>query len=192
MTGLRERTRRAVTMQLADVAMELFSSRGFDETTVEDIAKAAGISKRSFFRYFPTKEDVVFEGVHALGDDIVEELEARPEGEGPWEALHVVLRDWSQEITDERHRLIASTPALRARFHETRDGIRRQFAEIVRRRFGLDAFTAELVTACAAAALDSASHEWHRLGGRTDRTELVDRAFNLARPACCPPPAPGT
>ncbi|MEV4799478.1 TetR family transcriptional regulator [Nonomuraea sp. NPDC049421] len=188
MTGLRERTRRAVTMQLADVAMELFTSRGFDETTVEDIAQAAGISKRSFFRYFPTKEDVVFEGVRALGDDIVEELSGQPSDLGPWEALHAVLRDWSQEITDERHRLIASTPALRARFHQTRDDIRRQFADVVQRKFGLDVLAAELVTACAAAALDSASREWHRLGGKTERAELVDRAFALARPACCPAP----
>ncbi|MEU7003192.1 TetR family transcriptional regulator [Nonomuraea sp. NPDC046570] len=197
MTGLRERTRRAVRSQLAEVAMKLFIERGFDETTVDDIAGAAGISKRSFFRYFPAKEDVVFEGVQALGDDIAEEFRNRPATEGPWESLHAVLREWNQEIEDERRalerqRLIETTPVLRARFHHKRDEIRRQLADAVRTRSGLDAFAAELITACAAAALDCASDEWFRLGAKTDRAELIDRAFGLARPACCPPAEPSS
>jgi AcrR family transcriptional regulator len=185
-TGLRERTRLAVKEQLADLAMALFLERGFEQTTVDDIARAAGISKRSFFRYFPAKEDVVFEGVRVLGADVVTALENRPADEGPWESLRAVLRDWNQEIEVERRRLIETTPALRARLHHQRDEIRRDCTAVVQARSGLTPFTAELITACAAAAFDSAADEWYRRGGEADRSALVEEAFDLARPACCP------
>ncbi|KPC90357.1 TetR family transcriptional regulator, partial [Streptomyces sp. NRRL F-6602] len=58
--GLRMKTRRAVTEALADTALDLFDRAGFDQVTVADIVAAAGISQRSFFRYFSSKEDVVF------------------------------------------------------------------------------------------------------------------------------------
>ena len=66
--GLRERTRRAVHREIAEAGMALFLDQGFEETTVDQIAEAAGISRRSFFRYFATKEDVV------LGD-MIEQLD---------------------------------------------------------------------------------------------------------------------
>ena len=57
--GLRDRTRLAVRDQIARAATALFVSQGFDRTTIDEVAAAAGLSRRSFFRYFETKEDVV-------------------------------------------------------------------------------------------------------------------------------------
>src|SRR5690349_22549617 len=94
--GLRERTRRAVRAELANVALRLFAERGYEKTTVDDIARAAGLTKRSFFRYFPSKEDAAFSQVDVLGETVVEEIRSRPADEPPWTCLHQVLRRWDQ------------------------------------------------------------------------------------------------
>ncbi|GAA4971593.1 AcrR family transcriptional regulator [Nonomuraea thailandensis] len=187
MAGLRERARRAVQAELATVALELFTERGFDEVTVDDIARAAGVSKRSFFRYFPAKEDAVFGGVQVMGDDIAEQLAARPADERPWDSLHAVLREWVARIDAESRatlRLIERTPSLRARFQHKREEARSRIAEALAARTGLDPFTADLLTAAAGAAVDCASREWLRTGSDGDRMLLVDTAFTRLRPSC--------
>jgi AcrR family transcriptional regulator len=67
--------------------MALFLSRGFAETTVEDIAKSAGISRRSYFRYFASKEAALAEGLAAVGGEIASALDDRPQTESAWLAL---------------------------------------------------------------------------------------------------------
>ncbi|WP_323373700.1 TetR family transcriptional regulator [Plantactinospora alkalitolerans] len=188
--GLRERTRRAVRAELSALALAMFAERGFDQTTVDEIARAGGLTKRSFFRYFPAKEDVVFGGVDVLGEQVVEEIRARPAGEDPWQCLHQVLRRWEERIHgSERelaaHRLIESTPSLRARRHEKREQWRTRVSAALQDRAGatLDTFTADLLTNAASAALDTVSREWLRSGGTADRAALTDRAFALLRPA---------
>jgi AcrR family transcriptional regulator len=187
---LRDRTRRAVRAELARAAVALFAERGFDETTVEDIARAVGMTKRSFFRYFATKEDAVFAGTEVLVEQVVEDLEARPADEGPWDCLHQVLRRWQErihssgaELTGER--LIESTPVLRARLHQKRELWRHAAREVLVRRSGsrLDDFAADLLTNAAVAVLDSVAREWVRTDGRADRAELLDRGFAVLRPS---------
>lgn len=73
--------------------------------------------------------------------------------------------------------LIESTPSLRARLHQKRDALRGRVAEALAERDGLDAFTADVLTAAAAAALDAAIRAWAGSGGTADRGGLVDRAF---------------
>lgn len=188
MTGLRERTRRAVRAELAGVALRRFAERGFDATTVDEIAAEAGLTKRSFFRYFPAKEDVVFLRVDVTGEQVVAAVLARPVGEHPWETLRVVLREWEQEIHESTEalaalRLIEVTPSLRSRLHEKRAQWRQSVSDALRTRSDLDPFTADLLTNAASAALDTVSGEWHRTGTAADRAALVDRAFALLRPA---------
>lgn len=186
---LRDRTRRAVRSEIAEAAVALFAERGFDETTVEDIARAVGMTKRSFFRYFPTKEDAVFAGAEVLVEQVVADLEARPAGEDPWDCLHHVLRRWQERIHASGaelagQRLIESTPALRARMHQKRELWRRTTRDVLVARSGgaLDDFTADLLTNAATAVLDSVGQEWVRTDGRADRAELLDRGFAAMRP----------
>ncbi|WP_188132574.1 TetR family transcriptional regulator [Streptomyces boluensis] len=182
--GLRERTRRAVRAELAEVAIGLFARRGFDETTVEDIAQAAGMTKRSFFRYFPTKEDVVFDGVDLTGEKVVADIAARPADEDPWDSLRHVLRAWQEEIhASERVldtlRLIEATPALVGRLHQRRAEWRRRVSDALQGRPGadIDPYTADLLTNAATAVLDAVSSQWMRSDGHANRPALLDRGF---------------
>ncbi len=190
--GLRDRTRRAVRAELATIALRMFAERGYEQTTVDDVARAAGLTKRSFFRYFPSKEDAAFVHVDLHGDAVIAEIRARPADEPPWTCLHQVLRHWDQatfaaDVASEQelagYRLIESTPALRARLRERREQWRHNVSAALRERPGtrLDRFTADLLTSAAAAILESVSAEWRRTGGTADRTALLDRAFTLLR-----------
>lgn len=183
--GLRERARRAVRAEIAEVAAELFTRQGFENTTVDEIAQAAGMTKRSFFRYFPAKEDVVFDRVDLTGESVVAEIAARPASESPWECLHHVLLTWQESIHASEEvlatlRLIEATPALTGRLHHRRTEWRRRVGEALRNRpdSDLDAYTADLLTNAATAVLDAVSSEWARSGGKKDRRALLDQGFN--------------
>ncbi|MFI5720837.1 TetR family transcriptional regulator [Nocardia sp. NPDC051750] len=186
--GLRERTRRAVRAELTEVAIGLFARQGFEATTVEEIARAAGMTKRSFFRYFPTKEEAVFGGIDLTGEQVIADLAARPAGEDPWDSLHFVLRNWQDEIHASEQmlavlRLVEVTPALGGRLHQRRAEWRQRVSDAVRQLPGaeIDSFTADLLTNTAVAVLDAVSGEWLRSGGTADRAALLDRGFALAR-----------
>ncbi|WP_433477324.1 TetR family transcriptional regulator [Spirillospora sp. CA-142024] len=188
-TGLRARTRRAVRAELAELALGMFIERGYERTTVEGIATAAGLSRSSFFRYFPTKEDVLFGDVDDLAEQIADDIRARPGDEDAWSCLHVVLRDWEGRIHAAQRdltglRLIETTPSLRARLHTKRDELRARVAAALLERRGasLDAFTADLLTAAAGAALDAVAREWLHSEGTIDRAALIDQAFTQLSP----------
>jgi len=80
---LRDAKRRVVAEALWFAAIELFGSRGYATTTVEDIAARAGASRRTFFRYFSTKEEIVMFGLDAYGDLIVQAIQAAPPADSP-------------------------------------------------------------------------------------------------------------
>jgi AcrR family transcriptional regulator len=94
--GLRERKKRATHEAIAAAAMELFSERGFDSVTVAEVAAAADVSEKTVFNYFPTKEELVFQGGAARREELVEAVRRRPAG------VSVVqpFRDWTMEHLD--------------------------------------------------------------------------------------------
>ncbi|MEV5516061.1 TetR family transcriptional regulator [Streptomyces flaveolus] len=122
--GLRMKTRQAVTEALADTALELFDSMGFDQVTVADIVAAAGISQRSFFRYFSSKEDVVFGNRIPTAEEVREELLGHLEGNPAWDALRDTFRTAADQMDADpgrwkrATRVICHTPGLRARYLE--------------------------------------------------------------------------
>lgn len=123
---IRERTRRLAQTELTSVAQELFLEHGYEATTVDQIAAAAGMSRRTFFRYFPTKDDLVIGKYDLFGDRLAEALDARPDGEPVWESLRRVFDvalDYVQDPhqrarNDAMERIVRSTPQLNARYLE--------------------------------------------------------------------------
>lgn len=89
--SLRQRTRDRMRQEVVTIALRLFAERGFDAVTTTDIAAAAGISPRSFFRYFPTKEDVVLSGLRGSAERVRDALAARPGDEPVWESLRLAF-----------------------------------------------------------------------------------------------------
>lgn len=88
----RELARRAIRREIAEAAERLFLERGYERTTVDEIAAAVDISSRTFFRYFATKDEVLFLQFDELTEGLVATVDERPADEPPWETLHRVLR----------------------------------------------------------------------------------------------------
>src|SRR3954464_3685199 len=87
--------------RLQEAALELYGERGFDQTTVVEIAERAGLTKRTFFRYFTDKREVLFWGADALEELIVTAVAAAPESTTPLEAVAKAL-DTAAEMFEER------------------------------------------------------------------------------------------
>jgi AcrR family transcriptional regulator len=190
-----ERKRQLVSSELSEAALQLLASKGFDAVTVDEIAVTAGVSKRTFFRYFASKEDVVVQFLTDLGAGMHAELAARPARERPSVALrHTIAVPVAAcaDRTDHADRalrvvqLIMGTPALRARFLERRAQWRDDLAAELARRLGLDPsidLYPQLAADMALAALDTVLQRWSSSGAAADPDDLTDRAFAVIAPA---------
>ncbi|PWR18806.1 TetR/AcrR family transcriptional regulator [Zavarzinia compransoris] len=119
--GRRERKRQETRARILTAARALFLAKGFDGTTVDEIAERADISKRSFFDYFPSKEDVVTAWQDGFGDLLVARIAARPPGEPLARTAHAAMsaaiRDSASPEGIDLDALVRDTPSLRARMH---------------------------------------------------------------------------
>jgi AcrR family transcriptional regulator len=103
--GLRERKRAHSRATTVDVAMQLFAERGYDAVTVADICAAADIAPRTFFRYFPSKDDVLAEPAREMAARLSAALAAAPAELGDAEALTLALRQLGEHVVTHRTRL---------------------------------------------------------------------------------------
>ncbi|MEV3991960.1 TetR family transcriptional regulator [Streptomyces sp. NPDC049837] len=189
---LAERKRQLVSNELTEAALQLLALKGFDGVTIDEIATSAGVSKRTFFRYFASKEDVVVQFLAGMGADIHAELAARPAGEPPSVALRHAVRVPVAACGDHAERalrvvrLILRTPALLARFLERQAQWRDDLAAELARRLGLDPATdlyPRLAAGMALSAFDAVLHRWSDSDGAEDPAGLTDRAFAVIAPA---------
>jgi AcrR family transcriptional regulator len=117
--GLRQRKKQRTRDTIIDVALRLFDSQGYDETTVVQIAEEAEIAPSTFFTYFPTKEEVVFERYDAFALQFDEYIDNRPGNQSTIEAFDELIRPLIVEFQDVselgvlRYRVIESHPELR-------------------------------------------------------------------------------
>src|SRR6476620_11853768 len=102
--GLRERKKLRTREAIATVALDLFAERGYQQTTVAEIAEAAEVSKATLFAYFPSKEEIVFSETAPLREDLLRELRERPSGLSALETLRAFAAA-HLSVPDERQRL---------------------------------------------------------------------------------------
>ncbi len=188
----RERKKAATKHAIQDHALRLFVEKGYDATTVEEIAAAAGVSHMTFFRHFPRKEEVVeYDEYDPLLEDLIAE---RPPHEAPITALHNAIRVGLEQVlaTDReallvRTRLILNNPVLRSRNLIAQDTTRDLFARALSRRAGLDEpdLTATVQASAALGAMAPALVAWAD-GGEEDLIELVDNAFTALESGVSP------
>jgi AcrR family transcriptional regulator len=173
---------------LVEAAVKLFAERGFDGTTVEDIAEAANVSPRTFFRYFATKEEVLFHRKDLELASLEAALAARPAVETPLEAVRGCVVEYMGCFQDEeefhlyRFMLANENPIVEAyglRLHQ--DWIR-SITKAIARRMGVNPredLRPGMLAGCAIIAMRESLGVWARSRGQRDIRKLAAEAFDL-------------
>jgi len=183
--GLRERKKAKTRAAIQTHALRLIAEQGYEATTVEQIAEAAEISPSTFFRYFPTKEDVVVED--GYDPMIFAAFEAAGPSDRPLTRLRTAVREVLSVIGDEeaqileRTQLIFAVPALRARTMQNMLSTIDLLAETLARASGLPAddrrvriFTGAIVGAWVAVLV-----RWAEGDGQERLAEILDEALAI-------------
>ena len=199
----RERKKLETRRALERAALRLFAEQGYEQTTVEEIAEAADVAVRTFFRYFSSKQDVLF------GDVVTDrvsrlraELARRPEDERPLDSIRTVMNLLDFSGPDEEEQVLARMdlmrhqPSMVTRYLEIINAMRLVVVEFVAARTGLDPrrdmYPLLLAGACAA-SWETSLNLWAESGGRESLRALRNEAFDVltaALPAPPPPPPP--
>jgi AcrR family transcriptional regulator len=186
--GLRERKKLRTRRAIAGAALRLFDQRGYEETTISDIAAAAEVSPRTFFSYFPSKDDVVFAEMDERLADVRAGLAERPDGETPLGTFRRVTEALLRAISAEdgeygaiQVRLIRERPSLQAmalkRLSDAEDGFVAVLREIAPE---VDDVTAVTVIGVAFGGLRAAIMYCRAQGYGPDRTrEAAERALAI-------------
>ncbi|HEY3722952.1 MAG TPA: TetR family transcriptional regulator [Acidimicrobiia bacterium] len=185
--GLRARKKEKTRHALETAALELFAEKGFDGTTVDEIAEACDVSPRTFFRYYGSKEDVLFVDGDERLEALLAELANRPADEQPVRSVQAAFLATTDEYAQDRERLV-----LRSRAYDSSSGLRSHKFE--RQRSWEEAVTAalkerdrlaggttpdlqlRLVAGAAMACLHAAMYQWLESGG--DLQALVSDGFD--------------
>ena len=189
-----ERKRRAIRGELSEVALRLLTDRDFDSLTIDQIASAAGISRRTFFRYFTSKEDMVFAFLDQWAVRLAADIVARPADEDPVAAVQNSFRQLTAAYDDralELVRLVRETPLLREQEKINREHLRIAVVNALATRLGVNPendMRPQILATIAFAPLDAAMFAW--FGRRSDEEvgKLLDEAlatFVQERDAMC-------
>ena len=187
-SGLRERKKLATRIALHRAALQLVAERGLEHVSVDDIAARADVSPRTFFNYFPAKDDAVL----GLDPDVLtQQVQAfllRPADETPIQALRAVAHDQAAEMATEtelwplRLRVIDAHPSLLGRLAASFGEAERALAEAIATRsgtrFGVDAYPM-LLAGVAGVAMRTALQRWFAGDFVATLPDLVDEAWAL-------------
>lgn len=181
--SLRERKRRAVQDELSVAALDLFITQGFEETRVGEIAAKVGMSERTFFRYFATKDDVIDHFSDLGRRQVVREFLARPHDEPVWTSLRRAFDTYIVETTVSNRALpvmsvIYRSPALHGRHMARQYSWRADLTEaLLSREPELDPFVALTIVGTAVTCYDTARETWARSDGTRALDALYDEAM---------------
>ncbi|WP_354698206.1 helix-turn-helix domain-containing protein [Paraconexibacter sp. AEG42_29] len=168
--------------RLEEAALELFGEHGYDQTTIEDIATRAGVTKRTFFRHYADKREVLFGGGDAFQRFFVESLAAAPAAATPLEAVAVALDAVAGAFADRhehsarRHRIIAASAELRERELVKLAAVATALAAALRER-GVPEPVAGLTAETAVVVFRSAYDRWATADGDEALPALIREAL---------------
>ncbi|TQM32832.1 TetR family transcriptional regulator [Nocardia bhagyanarayanae] len=174
--------------RLERAALALYAERGFDQTTVEDIAVRAGLTKRTFFRHYADKRDVLFAGASVLQELVVRAVDSAPPTSSAIGAVIVGLEaaaDLLRERREEagaRQAVIDANPELQERELVKLSTLAQGIAEALQGR-GIAARTATLTSEAGIAVFRVAFNRWIAEAGRRDLVPLINETLDELRAA---------
>jgi AcrR family transcriptional regulator len=174
--------------------MELYAERGFEQTTVADIAERAGLTERTFFRHFADKRDVLFSGAIALQELMAGAVAAAPHSAGPVEAVTAGLEAAGELLQGrrpfalQRQAIIASNPRLQERELIKLATLAAALAEVLRER-GVEESIATLTGEFAIAVFKAAFVRWIEDGDGHELTHLIRASLEELRTLTSAAPA---
>jgi TetR/AcrR family transcriptional regulator, regulator of mycofactocin system len=183
---LRERRRLRMAATIERTALELFAERGFANVTVNDIAAAVDISRRTFFRYFASKESVLFGDPQRDEDRLVEILERRSATD-PVQAFHAALIEAASDlesdpaVTELRLRVLESAPSITSAGFAQRIGFQQRLTPIVARIMDVDPtldMRPDVIVSVSMSAMYVGMTHWLANGARESLLELVTEALD--------------
>lgn len=185
--GLRERKKERTREAIIDAALDLFERKGYDATTVEDIAAAADVSPRTFFRYFESKPDLIMARSGTKSSNLGPLVATRPAGEGLLDAVRQVVRhELEEQLADplvlREFQVMLTTPSLRNLAREHFYEEEADLVGAVAARLGVDEsdLNAHVVAGVIAAALWIAVNRWVVEGADLERLNaMIDQALAL-------------
>ena len=186
-SGLIERNKQRTRRELAEAAARLFLERGYPSTTVQDIAEAADVSPRTFFRYFPCKEDVITAIASTTMDDLLDHLADHDDQESLRSVLTAMLTASLAPVCDDPDSarafqwMLRDTPVLRGRWLEEQRRNRDRLADALAPWFGEHdhPLTPHLVAGAALLVVDEVMTLWADDPSTPDPLGLLDRALDI-------------
>ncbi|MEU6410447.1 TetR family transcriptional regulator [Microbispora sp. NPDC046933] len=172
--------------RLEQAALELYVERGYEQTTVAEIAKRAGLTERTFFRHYADKREVLFGGSDTLRDHLVNAVAAAPDSAAPIDAIAGavegvgVLFDERHERARQRQAVIALNAELRERELIKLASLSAALADTLRRR-GVPDPAASLAAEAGIAVFKIAFERWISGPGEPGLSQLVRESFDALK-----------
>lgn len=196
--GRRERKKQATRHALTAAAVRLFTERGYDETSVADIAEAADVSKRTYFLHFPTKEDVLLADSDDRVTAAVRVIAERPPGTSPRDALAAAAEQMTTDTAEGdlpaglaalRAQLVVTAPAVQARVLHTTFTAQTRIAAALRASYpdAFDEVTASAVVGALMGAISAATVTSLQRGDSPGATVAAMRAATAISLRCAEP-----
>jgi AcrR family transcriptional regulator len=190
--NLHEQRRRSTREALRRAALASFARKGFSNVTVTELAREAGVTERTFFRHFPTKEAVLFQDYDTQVEWLAEALAQRPESEAVFDAVLASVATFPHDLEVVRQAASARTELISAdRIAGHLRVVQSSFAGVItdfvkKRHSDAGELYAEVAGATLAAALVVAVENWGRNGCRGDLGEITAACVNLVRSGLVP------
>ena len=169
--------------RLGVAAVELFAERGYDDVTVVEIAERAGLAKRTFFRHFTDKREILFRGQDAYRQMFADAIAGAPAEASPMEAIGAALAAFAAGLADDRREFLAQRQAVIASNSDLKErdllkaaALTAAMADALVAR-GVKPPTASLAANVGALALGDAFQRWLQPGNRKSMAKLAEQAL---------------